>query len=290
MQNMTPQQLAQKWLDENALILDTETTGLGAGAEIVEISIIDSTGKVLIDELVCPSKLIPAEATAIHGITNDDVRDARTWREICGEVDAIISGRTVVIYNVEYDVRLLMQTAQIAGVEYAFDDGHPVFQCAMLAYAEFYGQKSERGGYKWQKLTAAAEQQGVIIEGTPHRALSDCLTTIGVIKAMAAEGKATVTLSAQSAVDTLRQLFTADTDAITALVDHRVECSEYFAGLTTATVGKRADGAYVVGLIGIINALIFPEVIAAEYDGNELIGFSVADISAEGALYEQIRP
>ena len=63
---MTPQQQASAWL-LNCAILDTETTGLYDDAEIVEISIIDENGGVLLDTLVKPLKPIPAEATAIHG-------------------------------------------------------------------------------------------------------------------------------------------------------------------------------------------------------------------------------
>ncbi|MBN3901717.1 3'-5' exonuclease [Serratia marcescens] len=288
---MTPQQQAQQCLNRNCLVLDTETTGLDDKAEIIEIAVIDATGKVLLNTLVKPSKPVPAEATAIHGITDEMVKDAPTWPEVNPQLCSLISGKTIAIYNAEYDLRLLEQTDRIWKVTPKISVT-PQIVCAMHEYAEFYGQKSDRGGYKWQKLTAAAEQQGVIIEGTPHRALSDCLTTLGVIKAMAAGGSryAPQGLSAQAAVDILHRLFVADPDAITALVDHRVECTEYFAGLTVATVGRRADDAYVVGMIGIINALIFPEVIAAIYDGNELTGFAVADISAEGVLYEQARP
>ncbi|BEO77149.1 hypothetical protein SMTE4_31190 [Serratia marcescens] len=288
---MTPQQQAQQCLNRNCLVLDTETTGLDDKAEIIEIAVIDATGKMLLNTLVKPSKPVPAEATAIHGITDEMVKDAPTWPEVNPQLCSLISGKTIAIYNAEYDLRLLEQTDRIWKVTPKISVT-PQIVCAMHEYAEFYGQKSDRGGYKWQKLTAAAEQQGVIIEGTPHRALSDCLTTLGVIKAMAAGGSryAPQGLSAQAAVDILHRLFVADPDAITALVDHRVECTEYFAGLTVATVGRRADDAYVVGMIGIINALIFPEVIAAIYDGNELTGFAVADISAEGALYEQARP
>lgn len=263
MQNMTPQQLAREWLDINALILDTETTGLGGDAEIVEISIIDSTGKVLIDELVRPSKLIPAEATAIHGITNDDVRDARSWREIFGEVDAIISGRTVVIYNVEYDVRLLMQTAQIAGVEYTFDDGHPVFQCAMLAYAEFYGQcDRKRDGYKWQKLTEAAKQQGIIIQGNSHRALTDCLTTLDLIKVMA-EGhfrqKSPSFLKAEKVAYILTQLLHVDDEVVSAWL---------------ATQEARAA----------IAKLVHPETLIAYFANNRIERISVAFNNPYSAL------
>lgn len=280
---MTPQQQARQWLNQNCLILDTETTGLGEDAEIVEITIIDTNGKPLLDTLVKPSKAIPAEATAIHGITDAMVMNAPLWTEVCHKVGALMSGRTVVMYNASYDARLLDQTDLIWGVIPDLKNGLADFQCAMRAYAEFYGQCSERGGYKWQKLTAAAEQQGIKIQGATHRAISDCLTTLGVIKAMAANGKRcdSQQLTAQKAVDILTKLFCADPDAITALVDHRVECSEKFATETIATVGIN-DDAYIVGMIGIINALLDPEVIAAIYDGDELTGFEVLKAENKG--------
>jgi len=64
---------ARAWLGVNALILDTETTGLDEHAEIVEIAVIDCTGAVLLDTLVRPAGPIPAEAVEIHGITNEMV-------------------------------------------------------------------------------------------------------------------------------------------------------------------------------------------------------------------------
>lgn len=279
---MTPQQQAQQCLNRNCLVLDTETTGLDDKAEIIEIAVIDATGKVLLNTLVKPSKPIPAEATAIHGITDEMVKDAPTWPEVNPQLCSLISGKTIAIYNAEYDLRLLEQTDRIWQVTPKISV-IPQIVCAMHEYAEFYGQKSDRGGYKWQKLTAAAEQQGVIIEGTPHRALSDCLTTLGVIEAMAAGGvrRASHGITAQKAVDILNGLFQVDPDAITALVDNRVKCSEYFAKKTAATVGI-CDSTYIIGMIGVINALISPEVIAAIYDGNELKGFAVADVVFAG--------
>ncbi|MGP1235786.1 3'-5' exonuclease [Serratia sp. CY37646] len=279
---MTPQQQAQQCLNRNCLVLDTETTGLDDKAEIIEIAVIDATGKTLLNTLVRPSKPIPAEATAIHGITDEMVKDAPTWPEVSPQLCSLISGKTIAIYNAEYDIRLLEQTDRIWKVTPKISV-MPQLVCAMHEYAEFYGQISKRGGYKWQRLTAAAEQQGVIIEGTPHRALSDCLTTLGVIKAMAAgsDRLASQGITAQKAVDILNGLFQVDPDAITALVDNRVKCSEYFAKKTAATVGI-CDSTYIIGMIGVINALIAPEVIAAIYDGNELKGFAVADVVVAG--------
>lgn len=58
----TEQQIAKRWIDKGFVILDTETTGLGFDDEIVEISIIDCAGYVLLNTLVKPSKSIPEAA------------------------------------------------------------------------------------------------------------------------------------------------------------------------------------------------------------------------------------
>ena len=58
---------------DNWRILDCETTGLGNDAEICQITIIDPLGQVLLNTLVNPSTVIPREATAVHGISDDTV-------------------------------------------------------------------------------------------------------------------------------------------------------------------------------------------------------------------------
>lgn len=285
---MTPQHQAQQWLDQDCLILDTETTGLGEDAEIVEITIIDTTGKPLINTLVKPSKTIPAEATAIHGITDAMVMNAPLWTEICHKVGALMSGRTVVMYNASYDARLLDQTDLIWGVIPDLKNGLADFQCAMRAYAEFYGQCSERGGYKWQKLTAAAEQQDIKIQGAAHRALSDCLTTLGVIKAMAANGKQgdSQQQNAQKVVDTLNRLLRIDPQAIEKLIGQSVDCNvelvRHTVGLDAIPIPERHS--CTVGTLGIINALISPYVIGAAYDNCELAEFVIWDPATHSYL------
>ena len=63
---------------ENLAILDTETTGL-YDAEIVEIAVINRDGEPLLNTLIKPSIPIPAEVSAIHGITNEVVADAPSF-------------------------------------------------------------------------------------------------------------------------------------------------------------------------------------------------------------------
>ena len=66
--------------------LDTETTGFGKRAEIVDIAVVGAAGKVLFESLVQPTRRIPADAIAIHGITNADVKDAPEWCDVYDEV------------------------------------------------------------------------------------------------------------------------------------------------------------------------------------------------------------
>lgn len=90
---------ARAWLEVDPLILDTETTGLGDDAEVIEVSVIDARGEVLLDTLVRPSGQIPAEASAIHGITDADVATAPTWAEVHERLVELVAGRMVIAYG-----------------------------------------------------------------------------------------------------------------------------------------------------------------------------------------------
>lgn len=140
---------------------------------------------MIFDSLVKPNQPIPAEATAIHGITNDMVATAPSWLDIHERVAEILARKPLVIYNADYDLRLMAQTAE----QYELSPIETEAGCAMLAYAEFYGDwNGYKGSYRWQKLTNAAAQQGVKVDGQAHRALADVKMTLGVIKAMALSG------------------------------------------------------------------------------------------------------
>lgn len=174
-------------LDDDFVVLDTETTGLTATAEIVELGLIDSQGQPLIDTFVKPLKPIPAEATAIHGITDEMVADAPTWPEVLGQLIRATEGKLVVIFNAGYDVRLLEQTTALWGIDVPVEMASRGFYCAMLEYAAYKGVVNPlRRGYKWWKLGVAAEMEGVP-PGTAHRAVGDCETTLGVIRAVQAK-------------------------------------------------------------------------------------------------------
>ncbi|WP_162871171.1 3'-5' exonuclease, partial [Klebsiella pneumoniae] len=67
------------WLRSDYVIIDTETTGLKDFDEIIEITIINMRGEILLNSLVKPSRLIPPGVTEINNITNEMVADAPSW-------------------------------------------------------------------------------------------------------------------------------------------------------------------------------------------------------------------
>lgn len=168
------------------LVLDTETTGLGSDAEICQIAIVDSSGKVLLDTLVKPMQPIPVEATAIHGITNEMVKDTQPFQ--WAEVFDFLNDRNVIVYNSEYDVRLLDQTSFIVGCTIGVEWKQVAnFYCAMKQFAKIYGDWSDyHKSYKWKPLSLATAFYG-IENIDAHSALSDCLATLAICKAMAAK-------------------------------------------------------------------------------------------------------
>jgi len=172
------------------LVLDTETTGLDRSAEICQIAIIDSTGKVLLDTLVKPFNLIPEHATRIHGITNDMMitQDPPLWTTLRAQVYELLKGRHVVIYNAVYDRKMMHQSGDQWLMPKIDWKTIATFHCAMLAFAKVFGDwDSFHGDYRWKTLSTAASYYGLYHVSAPaHSALGDCLMTLAVCKAMAA--------------------------------------------------------------------------------------------------------
>jgi len=95
---------------DEALILDTETTGLGTKDEVIQLGIVDLHGALLLDTLVRPTVPVGTEARAIHGITDELLTNAPDFSDLYGSIAHLLSNRPVLAYNAEFDRRLLAQT------------------------------------------------------------------------------------------------------------------------------------------------------------------------------------
>jgi DNA polymerase III subunit epsilon len=165
---------ARSILQNRPVYLDTETTGLGQDDEIVEISIIDDEGITLVETLVKPSRPIPPDASAIHGITNEEVQSARTWPLVWPEVRGALFGRLVIIYNQEFDLRMLQQSH--ARYRLPWKERVNAFDLLKL-YSEFRGEwDPRRRSYRYHSLDSAGKQCGIALPNA-HRATADTLLT-----------------------------------------------------------------------------------------------------------------
>lgn len=148
------------------IYLDVETTGLNYSGddEVVEIALVNQDGKVLLNSLVRPVNTTSwRRAEKIHGISPEMVADAPTLDELKDQIESLINGKHVRIYNASFD-RQFIDLSGAAEVS-----------CVMRDFAEFHGYwDTYYGNYAWWKLTEAAGYLRVDPDGVQaHRALAD---------------------------------------------------------------------------------------------------------------------
>jgi DNA polymerase-3 subunit epsilon len=174
---------ARQILDKRPVYLDTETTGLERTDEIIEISIVDDDEQVLFSSLVKPGQPIPPDATRIHGITNEEVRTAPTWPAVWPQVRAALFGRLVVIYNEEFDIRLMQQSH--ARYRLPWKEKPNTFDLLRL-YAEFRGEwDPRRRSYRYHSLADAGRHCRISLPNA-HRSTADTLLTRALLHHIAA--------------------------------------------------------------------------------------------------------
>lgn len=167
---------------------DTETTGLAEWDEIVQWAVCSQDGQVLGQGYIKPTVEISPGAQDVHGINIEQLADAPTFDQAWTAIRNLLSGKTVVIYNSSYDIRLLWQSAE----PYKIDLHEPLIStikthCAMELFARFYGEVHEYyGTYVWQKLDLVAiPHLQIEVPGQPHHADYDAAATAMVIKRLA---------------------------------------------------------------------------------------------------------
>ena len=121
--------LVRRVRDVPFAVLDFETTGLRAGIDrVVETAIVrvdpGQAPRLVFDTLINPGR--PMDCTAIHGITDDDVKHAPTFADVAGDVAAALEGCIVAAYNAAFDARFLNYEMSNAGCRH-----RPPYLCLM---------------------------------------------------------------------------------------------------------------------------------------------------------------
>lgn len=103
--------------------IDLETTGLNIASDrIVEISIVKvhpNGNKDIVTRRVNPTILISTESTSIHGISDDDVKNEPTFKQMAKELANFIDGCDLAGYNSnKFDIPMLAEEFLRAEVDF----------------------------------------------------------------------------------------------------------------------------------------------------------------------------
>lgn len=95
------------------ILLDTETTGIRVeeGHRVIEIGCIEMIDRKLttnyFHQYINPEREIEAGALAVHGITNEFLRDKPLFSDIAKALMEFISGAELIIHNAPFDLSFL---------------------------------------------------------------------------------------------------------------------------------------------------------------------------------------
>ncbi len=146
--------------------LDTETTGLSpeTGGKICEIAVSVSLGGRVVDEfstLLNPGIPISPEVTAIHGITNEMVKNAPSFADVLPRLLGLLDNSVIVAHNADFDIAFIRAEFAACGMRFP---PYPVVDTLKLA------RKS--GKFARNRLGLIAEELGISCQGW-HRAMAD---------------------------------------------------------------------------------------------------------------------
>jgi DNA polymerase III subunit epsilon len=161
-------------------VIDLETTGVNIGSDrIVEIAIV----KIMPDgsrqvkrKLINPEMPIPPGATEVHGISNEMVKDAPTFKQAANEIKMFMANCDLAGYNSNrFDIPLLVEEFLRAGLDIELNDRclldvqrvfHMMEQRTLSAAYKFYCDKILDGAHSaevdalatWEVLEAQVKR------------------------------------------------------------------------------------------------------------------------------------
>lgn len=170
----------QLQLQRPVAFIDLETTGINFSTDkIVEIAIVkilpDGTKQVK-RKLINPQMPIPKAAADIHGITDEMIKDAPTFKQVANEIKQFLENCDMGGYNSNrFDVPMLIEEFMRAGLEFSTDGRkmvdvqkifHQMEQRTLSAAYKFYCSKTLEDAHSaeadatatWEILLAQIEK------------------------------------------------------------------------------------------------------------------------------------
>jgi DNA polymerase-3 subunit epsilon len=156
-------------LNKALAVFDLETTGVKVATDrIVEISIVKvlpGGDKESITRRINPGIPIPAEASAVHGIYDEDVKDKPLFKDAAHELKNYIADSDLAGYNcLNFDVPLLVEEFLRVGIDFDVKGRrivdvqnifHKMEQRTLSAAYKFYCQKDLENAHSAEADTMA---------------------------------------------------------------------------------------------------------------------------------------
>ena len=176
----------EAWGEFPVAFIDTETTGTDPKVDrVIEIGIVVGQHGIVRERyswLINPGMPIAAEASEVHGITDDDVRDKPSFAEVAEEVVRALGRALPAAYNAAFDRAFILEELGRTGMR--FSESPPAIRSDVtwvdpLVFARelFKGQGESRA------LGAIAERLGVALVNA-HRATDDAEAALKVLYAL----------------------------------------------------------------------------------------------------------
>jgi DNA polymerase III epsilon subunit family exonuclease len=227
------------------VVFDCETTGTTLGRdEIVSLAVVRLNANGVetsrFERLVRPSCPIPVEATAVHGIGDEDVASAPRFAEIAPELLELLVGAVFVAHNARFDLAMVQYALRAAGIEYR----PAAVACTLDAFRLLEPLAPDH------RLESICERRGISLVQA-HDASSDAFATAALLRLLLDEGIApeTVELDLEGF---MRLRSRGDRRPATAAQVRRVFALGYAVGLSRegilALVARAANTADVDAL------------------------------------------
>lgn len=166
-------------LKKPLVIFDLETTGLDMVRDrIIQISYIKllPNGEELRgNELINPERPIPQEVAALTGISNDDVKDKPTFKQLGQKLAEIFTGSDFAGFNSNhFDIPLLAEEFLRAGIDFDFS------KCRLIDVQTIFHKMERRNLAAAYKFYCGRKMEE---DFTAHRADEDTEATWRVLQA-----------------------------------------------------------------------------------------------------------
>ncbi|WP_435020354.1 exonuclease domain-containing protein [Tundrisphaera sp. TA3] len=166
-------------LDRPLAVLDLETTGIDPKVDrIIEVSVLKLVPGGEPDHRtrrVNPGVPIPPGATAVHGISDDDVADMPSFRAIAPGLIRFLDGCDLCGFNIlKYDLRLLVNECNRIGIDF------PVAGRKVIDACHIFHRREPRDLTAAYRFYCGKDHEGA------HGAAADVLATLAILDAQVA--------------------------------------------------------------------------------------------------------